>query len=122
MRAKFLLITFCFMIMIFFSTGCDRSHSGAPLDYNSVNDPDPGTAILPHTPPTEPPPPGEGGGDEEGEEEGAGGLDPSMGGEGTGGDNQQPVPEPSTLILVGSGIALISMCRKKKKQQEKIAE
>lgn len=32
------------------------------------------------------------------------------------GDNQQPVPEPNTFILVGGGAMVIAWCRRKKKQ------
>ncbi|MHC4943415.1 MAG: PEP-CTERM sorting domain-containing protein [Planctomycetota bacterium] len=115
MKANLLLMTFCLAALVFLYTGCDRSNSGMPvLADNSVTNPDPGTAILPHTPSDEPPPDGE---DDEGGGSGGGDGNDTPGGGDPGGD-QQPVPEPSTLVLVGSGIALISLCRKKKKQQE----
>jgi hypothetical protein len=115
MKANLLLMTFCLAALVFLYTGCDRSNSGLPvLADNSVTNPDPGTAILPHTPSDEPPPDGE---DDEGGGSGGGDGNDTPGGGDPGGD-QQPVPEPSTLVLVGSGIALISLCRKKKKQQE----
>ncbi|MBU0754539.1 MAG: PEP-CTERM sorting domain-containing protein [Planctomycetes bacterium] len=79
---------------------------------------------MPHTPSTEKPIPEDDNGDGIPDvPEGAGsGADDGDDGEGSQGGDQQPVPEPSTLVLVGSGIALISLCRKKKKQQEKLGE
>ena len=102
-----ILIALCVSFLLIAFTACDAgSSSGIPtIEDTSVGNPDPGTEILPHTPPGVTPPVE---------------ATPDEGNEGGSGDNQQPVPEPSTLVLVGSGIALITLCRKKKKKQENL--
>ena len=108
MNAHNLLIALCLSFLIIAFSACDSGSSGIPdIKDSSIRNPDPGTEILPHTPPdwTSPvetdPDDGNSGGNE-------------------GPNDQQPVPEPSTLVLVGSGIALITLCRKKKKKQEEL--
>jgi hypothetical protein len=86
--------------------GCDGSGSvslgSKPGDPKTSVEPD--TKILPHPP--------RGGGSNPTIPIGNGGDNPND--KDPGGD-QMPVPEPSTLVLVGSGIAIISLCRKKKR-------
>lgn len=107
MKVPNIVFVLCTSILLIAFTACDSGSSGVPsIQDTSVRNPDPGTEILPHTPP-----------DWTNPEE----KDPDDGGDGENdnpGNGQQPVPEPSTLVLVGSGIALITLCRKKKKKQE----
>lgn len=74
-----------------------------------VNEPDPG-AIGPGTnPPNSVEPPG--GGSTGG---GNGGGTSGEGNPGTGTEGSTPVPEPSTLLLVGSGLACAAMLRRRR--------
>jgi hypothetical protein len=106
MKAKQVILLFSLMVSMAFLVGCDGS-GGVTLGSN-IEDPktsvEPETKILPHTPP--------GGGTNLDDLNGNGGQNPDD--KEPGGD-QMPVPEPSTLVLVGSGIAIISLCRKKKR-------
>jgi hypothetical protein len=108
MKVPNILYALCVSFLLIAFTACDSGASGVPsIEDTSVGNPDPGTEILPYTPPdwTNPAEKDPDNGDGEGENDGPG-------------NGQQPVPEPSTLVLVGSGIALITLCRKKKKHQE----
>lgn len=84
--------------------------STADMPQPPVNAPDPG-AIGPGTNPgnsVEPPGGGSTGG-------GNGGGNPGEGGNpGTGTEGSSPVPEPSTLLLVGSGLACAAMLRRRR--------
>lgn len=117
-QLKYLLLV---IATIFFLTACDGS-SG--LVSPTKKDPDtsvqPGEDILPYTPPKDGAPL-----EDFGDGNGGGGGGGNGGGSGHGGSSgddggdQQPVPEPSSLILVGSGVALITLCRRKKLLSEK---
>ena len=109
MKVPNILFALCVSILFLAFTACDGVSSGVPsIEDTSVRNPDPGTEILPYTPPdwTNPAEKDPDAGDGEGENDGPPG------------NGQQPVPEPSMLVLVGYGIALIALWRKKKKQHE----
>jgi len=115
------LLLICLTACLVLSLGCDRKHSrtsnttrpqslsGSPdtkiLPYESPNDTNPIDDLDDEDDPSD-------------DLSSGGTIDPGDGGNGQNG--QQPVPEPSTLILVGSGIAIISLCRNKKKKQKNI--
>lgn len=111
MKIHLILLTICLSACMFFMVGCGRdSSSFTPMETNLEHDP----GILPYDTPTDSTPFKKA---EDGDGDDPGGSEPGGGGPGSG-NGQQPVPEPSTLVLVGSGIALITLCRKKKKAQE----
>jgi hypothetical protein len=113
----FLLIL---LVASLFLIGCDKKTGGGGpvidegISTDSPDDP-PGNDMVPSDPPSDPDSPDgwddddPNGGQNQGTENGNG--------TGLGGD-EQPVPEPSTLALVGSGLAIISLCRRKKKNPE----
>jgi len=94
--------------------GCSRDHSRTvDRDLGGVSSPDiPNDPIIPTNPPSIGNDPTKN--DVKPDLNGPGGEPPNGGGA-TGGD-EQPVPEPSTLVLVGSGIAIISLCKKRRKK------
>ena len=106
---------------VFLFAACGGSSGSAGITSNgpdtSVN---PDNGILPYNPPASGAPLEDVGGNGSGGGGGGngGGNNGSGGGDNNGGD-QQPVPEPSTLVLVGSGLALITLCRKKKMESER---
>ena len=107
----------CLMAILALLAGCDeKSTSVAGPDNNAGTDAppppadDPDDKILPYDPPQENPMDEL---DQKGGGSGNGNNGGNGGGSGGGGD-EQPVPEPSTLVLVGSGLAIITLCRKKK--------
>jgi hypothetical protein len=97
----------CAMLMI----GCDSSGS-ISLGSKNPTDPEtsvePGPKILPYTSPR----------DGDGMDDPGGGDDPTDKNDGSG--DQMPVPEPSTLVLVGSGIAIISLCKRRKRNAKNL--
>ena len=78
-----------------------------------VNEPDPGTIGNPGSQPGTVVPPG--GGSTGGSNPGGGG---NQGEPGTGTEGSNPVPEPSTLLLVGSGLACAAMLRRRRQTKE----
>ena len=105
------------ILTVFFLAACGGSSGTVgPTPDSPDTSVNPDDGILPYTPPVSGTPSEDfGNGGSGGGNGGGGGNNGTNGGDenGTGGD-QQPVPEPSTLILVGSGLALITLCRKKK--------
>lgn len=111
MRTKLLL---SLMTCVLFAACADHQSelTTANAPQPPVNEPDPGAIGNPGTPGTVEPPGGgsTGGGSTGGGNQGEGG------GNGTEGSN--PVPEPSTLLLVGSGLACAAMLRRRRQTKE----
>ena len=109
MRAKQVILLLCLVIGSAFLVGCDGS--GGVILGSKIEDPkpsiEPETKILPYSPP------GDGT-----DLDGLGGNDDKNPDEKDPGGDQMPIPEPSTLVLVGSGIAIISLCRRKKRNMK----
>ena len=78
-----------------------------------VNEPDPGAIGNPGSSPGTVEPPG--GGSTGGGTNNGGGSQGEGGGNGT--EGSSPVPEPSTLLLVGSGLACAAMLRRRRQTQ-----
>lgn len=89
------------MLILLTVSGCD-SRTG---NKKEVPTPDPDPVIMPY-----PSPPDVNYLDEFDD---GGGLEVQQGNDSMG--REDPVPEPSTFILVGSGVILLSMLRKRKK-------
>src|SRR5687768_4786134 len=108
MRTKLLLsLTTCLLFAACADHKGELTTANAPQP--PVNEPDPGAIGTPGggSPGTVEPP---GGGSTGG---GTGGGNQGEGG-GTGTEGSNPVPEPSTLLLVGSGLACAAMLRRRR--------
>jgi hypothetical protein len=115
MRSNSLLLISLLTLSMVFLMGCDSSSGGGSSD--GIPKPSPGFSpdpdILPYDPPIEGGPNAD---LDPGGDDGSGPGNDQGGNDGSGG--QDPVPEPSTLLLVGSGITLITLCNRKKKARE----
>lgn len=114
MKSNSLLLISLLTLSMIFLMGCDGSTGGGSK--SAVPTPSPGFSpepdILPYDPPLE------GGPDADLDNGGNDGSDPGDPGGDGGSGGQDPVPEPSTLLLVGSGITLITLCNRRKKNKE----
>lgn len=131
MKSNTLLLISLLIVGMFALVGCDGSSGGSAVAPETSPGFSPDPDILPTDPPSyeDGPPEDLGDGDTNEEDPDLGGPDGSEGGDdgsgsggedggGPGGDGQQPVPEPSTLLLVGSGITLITLCNRRKKNRD----